>query len=129
MWTNRSLIGALTSVLLACGCMSQAALAGTTGVISGKVTNATTGAPLAGVHVAATAPTGNYATSTDASGFYSITGVTSDTYTVTFSANGYDPLSVQGVNVFADQTATVSQSIRPATRTLGKEVVHGVSGG
>ncbi|HEY7982428.1 MAG TPA: hypothetical protein VID19_13220, partial [Candidatus Eremiobacteraceae bacterium] len=43
-----------------------AALAGTTGVISGKVTSADTGAPLSGVKVSATSPTGRYAATTNA---------------------------------------------------------------
>jgi hypothetical protein len=129
MWTYRRLAGAVVALALTGAFCSSAALAGTSGVISGKVTSATSGAPLAGVQVSAVAPTGTFRTTTNANGFYSITGVSSDTYSVTFSLNGYDPLSEQGINVFADQTATVDGQMRASTKTLGREVVHGVTGG
>ena len=81
------------------------AIASTSGVISGKVTIALTGAPLAGAKVAATSPTGHYSATTNATGFYSMTGVGTDTYTLTFTHDGYEPYSVQGINVFADQSS------------------------
>jgi hypothetical protein len=107
----------------------SSALAGTTGVVSGTVTIASSGAPLAGAQVSVVSPAGSYRSTTNAKGFYSIFGVSADTYTLTFSANGYDPQTVQGVNVFSDQTASVDASMRATTKTLGKEVVRGVSGG
>ncbi len=129
MWTFRKIAGAVVVAAMLGAIWSTPAVAGQTGVLSGKITSATTGAPLANVKVSAVAATGTYTTSTNSTGFFSITGVTSDTYTVTFSLNGYDPLSVQGINVFADQTANVDESMRLSTKTLGREVVHGVSGG
>jgi hypothetical protein len=104
------------------------ALAGTTGVISGKVTSAETGAPLSGVHVSATAPTGQFTTTTNATGFYSMTGVGTDTYSMTFTHDGYDAYNVQGINVFADQSAVVDAVMKAATKTIGKVTAHGVSG-
>jgi hypothetical protein len=129
MWTYRRLVGSLVAIILVGAAFSAAAVAGTTGVISGKVTAAQSGAPLAGVKVSAVAPTGTYSATTNATGFYSMFGVDADTYTLTFSATGYDPLSVPGVNVFADQSASVDAAMRTSTKTLGKEVVRGVSGG
>jgi hypothetical protein len=108
--------------------VQSSALAGTSGVISGKVTSSETGAPLSGVRVSATSPTGQYATTTNSTGFYSITGVGTDTYTLTFSHDGYDPYTVQGVNVFADQSASVDAPLKPATKTIGKVTAHGVGG-
>lgn len=105
------------------------ALAGTSGVISGKVTSAENGAPLAGVKVSAAAPTGHYGSTTNATGFYSMTGVGADTYTLTFSHDGFDPYTIQGVNVFADQSSGVDAQLRPSTKTIGKVTAHGVSGG
>src|SRR4029077_5019346 len=105
------------------------AFAGTTGVVSGTVTIASSGAPLAEVQVSVASPAGSYRSTTNAKGFYSIFGVSADTYTLTFSANGYDTQTVQGVNVFADQSASVDAAMRATTKTLGKEVVRGVSGG
>jgi len=59
---------------------------------------------------------------TDAKGFYSIVGVTPDTYTVSFSEQGYSPISTTGLTVSADQTAPVSLRITKQTdlRTIGK---------
>lgn len=128
MWTYRKLAGAFIAFALIGAFCSSTAFAGTSGNISGKVTS-TSGAPLAGVQVSAVAPTGTYRTTTNANGFYSITGVPSDTYSITFSLNGYDPLNEQGINVFADQTATVDGQMRLSTKTLGREIVHGVTGG
>ena len=78
--------------------------------------------------VSATSLTGRYAATTNATGFYSMTGVGADTYTLTFSHDGYDPYSVPGVNVFADQTAGIDAPMKPATKTIGKVTAHGVSG-
>ena len=129
MWTYRRLLGAFAAIVLMSAAFSAAAVAGTTGVISGKVTAAQSGAPLAGVKVSAVAPTGTYTATTNATGFYSMFGVGADTYVLTFTASGYDPYTVQGVNVFADQSSSVDAALRLSARTLGKEVVHGVSGG
>jgi len=94
-------------------------LAGTTGTISGTITDQKTTAPLAGVRVSAVSPTGQYSSKTDAKGFYSFTGVTPDTYTVSFELTGYQPASLTGVNVFADQVAAVSLGLNKSLRTIG----------
>ncbi|MBV9269553.1 MAG: carboxypeptidase regulatory-like domain-containing protein, partial [Candidatus Eremiobacteraeota bacterium] len=83
------------------------AFAGTTGVISGVVTDAQSHSPIANVQVAAAAPTGRYTAKTDAHGFYSMAGVYADSYTVSFQIQGYEPQSIPGVTVFADQSQTV----------------------
>src|SRR5436305_11284342 len=61
-----------------------AAFATTVGIISGSVTDAQSHAPLANVRVTAAAATGSYNATTDARGFFSMTGVYADTYTVSF---------------------------------------------
>lgn len=96
------------------------AFASTTGTVSGTVTDAQTHAPIANVRVTAAAATGSYSATTNNSGFYSMTGVFSDTYVVSFSAGGYEPASIPGVTVAADQTQTVNQAL---TKRL-KEIYH-----
>lgn len=95
-------------------------LAGTTGVITGTVTDSAGGAPIAGVAITAQAPTGRYQTKTDAKGFYAIAGVYSDTYTVTFQIAGYEPQSIAGVSVFADETARVDIKLAKSLKTIAK---------
>ena len=116
----------LTFVLVA-GVCAVPAVAGTTGNISGTITVAGTGAPAANVAVTAVSPTGRQAATTDNKGFFSITGLSTDTYTVTFSAPGYEATAVQGVNVFADQTVTISQSLSKSLTTIGRVTSRPVS--
>ncbi len=106
----------ITSLLLVQTCAP--AFAGTTGILSGTATDSATQAPLAGVQVVAVAPTGRYTATTNASGFYSITGVSPDTYSVSFNLTGYEPVSVPGQNIFADLTTTVSTTLVKSLRTI-----------
>ena len=89
----------------------------TTGNISGTVTG--NGHPLANVNVTATAPSGKYVGKTDAAGFYSIIGVTPDTYTVTFSLGGYADVSIAGVTVNPTITATVGTTMSAQLKQIG----------
>lgn len=120
---QRTLVSCLTALVatLACG---DRVLAGTTGSISGTVTDGQTGAPIAGVAVSATSPSAVQASTTDAKGFYTMQGLTPDTYTVTFSKEGYETATAQGVTVIQDQTASASQAMRAATKVLGTVAVR-----
>ena len=106
----------IASLLLVQTCAP--AFAGTTGILSGTVSDSATQAPLAGVQVVAQAPTGRYTATTDGKGFYSIAGVAPDTYDVSFTITGYEPVSVPGQNVFADLTTTVSTAMVKSLRTI-----------
>jgi hypothetical protein len=94
------------------------AFAGTTGILSGIATDSATQAPLANVRVTAVAPTGRYSATTNNKGFYSIVGVAPDAYAVSFNLSGYEPVSVPGQNVFADQVTTVSTTLTKSLRTI-----------
>jgi hypothetical protein len=94
------------------------ALAGTTGTISGTITDATSGAPVANVQVTASAPSGNRQTSTNAHGFYVLQSLIPDTYTVSFEAQGYESVSVPGVTVQQDQTTALSERFSKALKTI-----------
>ncbi len=112
---------AVLAVLSLAGFLASSAgiaLAGTTGIISGTVTDQISHAPVANVRVTAAAPSGTYTAATDAHGFYSMAGVYPDTYTVSFQGKGYEPISEPGVAVFADQTATVNGTLSKELKTI-----------
>jgi outer membrane receptor protein involved in Fe transport len=93
-------------------------LAGTTGSISGTVTDQN-GAPIAGVRVTATSPSQNASVTSDAKGFYSVLNLSPDTYTITAAKTGYDPSTLYGVTVTADQNAAGDIKIHSTTAVLG----------
>ena len=123
----RALLGLVVLICLSL-CQVTGALAGQTGVISGTVVNAATGSPIAGVSVTAVSPTGKYSTVTNSTGFYSFTGVSPDTYTVSFKADGYQSAVQGGVNVYADQTTPVNARLQKGITTLATIPVHGQAG-
>ncbi len=102
--------------------------AGTTGTISGRVTDEKTGAPVAGVRVDAVSPTSRQSVVTDGNGFYSIIGLPPDTFTVSFEAKGYEAGTVTGVTVSADQVATVAQKLSKALSTIGRVTTRTAGG-
>src|SRR5690606_29579586 len=83
------------------------------GKIAGRVTDAATGESLPGVNVviAGTA----LGTSTDANGDYFIANLEVGTYDVRASFIGYDALTVTGVDVNPNATATVDFALRETT--------------
>jgi hypothetical protein len=97
------------------------------GVISGTITDSATHAPISGVRVTAASPSGSYQATSDSHGFFSMTGVYADTYTVAFQATGYEPVSVPGVSVFADQVARVNETMSKSLRTIAQVRARGVS--
>lgn len=107
---------------------SSLAWAGTTGQIAGTVVEANAQRPVADVTVTAVAPTGRYTATTDPRGYYAITGVQPDAYVVTFSVKNFEPTSVTGINVFADQTVTVNGSVRRALTEIGRVTARSPGG-
>lgn len=103
------------------------ALAGTVGTIAGTVTDSSTGAPIANVKVAAASPSGNKSTTSDANGFYTIQGLLPDTYTLSFQAAGYEPVSVQGITVQQDITARQDQRLGRTLKTIATVHTSGSS--
>jgi hypothetical protein len=99
-------------------CRAQPAWAGNTGNLSGTVRD-DKGAPVAGAHVSAAAPTGSYLTTTDAKGFFSIVNISPDTYVVTVTAAGYRTAALNGANVFQDQTLVVNVTLQAEAKVLG----------
>lgn len=123
--------GTIWAILLTLVLAFESALpvsASTVGTISGTVTETGTGKPLANVAVAAASASGSYRAHTDGRGFYSMTGVASDTYTVSFQLTGYEPISEPGVNVAADQVATVSVTLQHSLKTIAQVLSRGAAG-
>lgn len=93
-------------------------LAGTTGSITGVVTD-NTGRPIAGAFVTASSPSQTVKGTTDSKGFYSLLNLSPDTYAVTASKDSYDPTTVNGLTVQADQITRGDVSLRPSATVLG----------
>jgi hypothetical protein len=105
----RGIIGMALAIALTASIAAPSLADTTTGNISGTVTSG--GQPAAGVTVTAVAPSGRYTARTDAKGFFSIVGAVPDTYTITFSGQGYNAATVNGVTVAPTQTTTVNQAV------------------
>lgn len=94
------------------------------GVISGQVTDRSTGKPVAGVKV--TASPGSEGTSTDANGDYTLNGLATGTYALTATAFEYGTANRTGVQVTAGQSTTENMTLAPRpTSTLSGTVTDG----
>ncbi len=89
--TLRTFIRVLAAVVAVISTGNPAAHASelTTGSIRGTV-RTVRGAPIAGARIAARAPSGRYAATTDGAGRFLILGVVPDTYEITAQAKGYE---------------------------------------
>ena len=96
--------------------------AGTTGDIQGYVRDGR-GQPIAGVGVSVVSPSSHAATITTLDGFYSLNGLPLDTYSVTFSKNGYVTVIIFGITTVQDQSVRVSARLE-AVKTLARVVVR-----
>jgi hypothetical protein len=100
------------------------AVAGTTGVIHGRVYDSRTNAPLAGVTVTAASPSQSATAVTDSQGNFAFISLAPDTYTITASKEGYDLSTTRGITVTADQVQTVSIALIKTITTLGHVTVR-----
>ncbi len=104
------------------------AAGGQAGNIQGVVIDSKTQQPVPNVSVTAVSPTGRYTAKTDAKGTFQIIGMNVDTYTVSFSAPGFESSALSGVTVQGDQTQNIgNQSISRATTTIGRTVGRSAS--
>ncbi len=109
-------------------------LAGTTGGVSGTIKDED-GAPIAGARVTAQAPSQTVTVATDSSGHFTFLTLAPDTYTLTVTKDGYNPVSHTGVVVFADQTQTfalrmaksLSEIAHTTSRAAGNLVKSGTT--
>ena len=95
------------------------------GAVTGKVTDAVTGSPVAG----ALATCAGRAAVTTADGAYELTNVpTGSGYTLTVTATGYAPWSQPGVAVTFDQTTVVDAQLAPLVGSIAGAVTATVTG-
>ncbi|HZZ66524.1 MAG TPA: TonB-dependent receptor [Candidatus Baltobacteraceae bacterium] len=94
------------------------ALAGTTGGISGIVTDRQTGKPLADTVITIVSASQSATATSNAAGHYVFVSLMPDTYTLTAKKSGYEPLAIAGISVFADQTQTVQVVLQNSLRTI-----------
>jgi len=95
--------------------------AGTTGKISGRVTDSQSGEPLAGVNVYVESTMQGAAT--DADGYYFIINIKPGSYKLTFSYVGYRDYVVENVNVNSDLTTIINAKLNPEIMTTEAVVV------
>lgn len=107
---------AALGLLLAFASQAGPALAGTSGGIAGIVTDGKTGAPIAGVRLQISSPSQSVTVTTDAHGHFIALALQPDDYTLTAVKSGYDTQSLDGYDVFADQTQLYDLRLQPATQ-------------
>ncbi|HTA38533.1 MAG TPA: TonB-dependent receptor, partial [Candidatus Acidoferrales bacterium] len=94
------------------------AMAGTTGALIGAVTDATSGAPVAGAKVTMTAPSQIASAITDAKGNYVFASMAPDTYTLTIAKDGFDTNSTSGISILADQTLRLTFKLQHSLKNI-----------
>ena len=93
------------------------ALAGTTGGLSGQVTDEK-GAAVAGATIKVVSASQASQATTDATGHFNFLSLAPDTYTVAIDKSGYRPVSYAGVTVFADNQQALSFKLEKALTTI-----------
>ena len=99
--------------------LATGALAGSTGGLSGVLTDNATGAPLAHAKITVASPSQVATLSTDASGSFTFLSLAPDTYTVSAEVPGYDIISTSGITVTADQVQRLTLRSAKTLRTIG----------
>ncbi len=105
------------ALLVAFLCQATWVLAGTTGRLSGQITD-TNGAPIAGAAVKAASASQTITATTDSSGHFTFLSLSPDTYTVSVTKEGFNPSATPGVTVFADQSQTITIKMEKGLKTI-----------
>ncbi len=114
-----------TFFLIALGVLvfSNLALAGTTGKVAGRLTDADNGEGLPGANVVLEGTT--FGAATDVNGNYVILNVPPGVYSITFSFVGYQSVRVKEVRVSVDFTTTLNQKLKASAVEVGTVEVIG----
>jgi hypothetical protein len=127
---------ALCAIIMLVAWLSQGtwALAGTTGGLSGVISDAKTGAPIADAKVTVSSPSQTATTTADSGGHYVFLALAPDTYVLSVVKDQYASTSQAGVTVFADAQSQFNlrleklQTIaRVTSRAMGSLVKSGVT--
>ncbi len=100
------------------GAQCAVALAGTTGSLNGTVTDAQSHSPIANARVTVSSPSQTAVATTDAAGRFVFLSLSPDTYTASIAKDGYEPVSIAGVSVFADQAQSLPIAITKSLKTI-----------
>ena len=119
--------GALVIALLFVGFTGASAPAGTTGSITGTVTDGVTKKPLANVGVRAASPSQSQSTATNAHGFFVLQNLSPDTYIVSAESGGYQTVVVDGITVQQDLNVPLNLTLAGALKTIGRSSTAGGS--
>lgn len=121
MWTRMGIAGCL--MLVVAGQGTRARAAETTGTLLGTITDSA-GHPLASAAISAVAPSMRTRTMTGDNGFYVLTGLSPDTYTVTFSKEGYRSQEVSGITIVQGQSLLLSINMTTKPKLLDTVAVR-----
>ena len=125
--TRRIAVLLVALAVLQCGVFAIA-LAGTTGVVQGRVFDEKTKAPLAGAAVTIVSPSGSAAGKTDANGGFRFLSLAPDTYVLSVERTGYESASLSGITVLADQTQVLQAlSLAPNLSVIGRVRARGAN--
>jgi hypothetical protein len=88
----------------------------TTGGVTGTIS--ANGRPVANAAIELSAPSGQYTTRSDAHGSFTVLGVVPDTYTISLTADGYEPVSQNGLVVLPGQTQHLAFALVSRLKTI-----------
>jgi hypothetical protein len=92
--------------------------AGTTGVLTGTLVDATTKKPLVGAKISVASPSQIATVTSDSTGRFAILSLAPDTYTLSVELAGYEVSSLAGVTIFADNSRDVAISASKIVKTI-----------
>ena len=95
--------------------------AGTTGKLSGRLTDKANGEPLLGVNIIITDT--RFGASSDSKGYYFVLNIEPGYYTVKYTMIGYSTVVVEKVKITADLTTNISVEFTQTVLELGQEVI------
>jgi hypothetical protein len=112
-WLKNSLCA--LGLLVAFAAQATSAMAGSSGGISGTITDSKTGSPVAGARLRISSPSQTITTTTDARGRFFVYALQPDDYTISAVKDGYVAEAFTGYPVFADQTQIYYLKITPSS--------------
>lgn len=95
--------------------------AGTTGKLSGVISDLTTGDPLIGVNVIVEGTT--YGASSDIDGYYVILNIPAGNYNVLFEYIGYKSITYENIRIVPDITKRLDVPMEETTIDIGEQIV------
>jgi hypothetical protein len=113
--------------LFAISALAAAAVAGTTGSLTGSAFDTATTQPVAGATVTVASPSQRATTVTDVHGNFTFVSLAPDTYTLSIESKGYESSITPGVVVVADQSERLKIPLAKLLRVIGTTHANGNS--